>query len=365
MAGKKKVALVSAFPLYTGTTNVVLDYQKALMELGFDVHLYQLVIPDDKMQYPEANVVIKGFKFITQSASLPLNLLFHFPRSVGTLQEDIVILTDPILLTLKTKNPRAILLLHDLRDLSEYSRSPMRKAFFKYLLRFIRNGDKILSLSQYSKEFLINHCGPDIEVLVVEGCSPISVEEEKLNVKVSRAAFPKDTYRVVYVTADRPYKNIQLFVKVAELMEKTYSDNRFRFILVSKLRKYTDTLVKSCSLTNLKVIDHVDDMGQFYYNSDILLYPSLIEGFGLPLVEAMAYGIPIIYSNRRPMTDIVGHFGKAVEPEIPEIWVRELLYLTDPDNYCKASLLSLERARNYTFENFKINLSKALNIFGY
>lgn len=365
MARVKTAALVSAFPLYTGTTNVVLDYRRALSELGFDVLLYQLYIPDDGLDYPKADVMIRGYRIATHAISLPLNLLFHFPRAIGTLNEDLVILTDPVLLPVKNKNPDAILLLHDLRDLSEYSKNPMRKFFFKYLLRFIRSGDKILALSQYSLEALRRHCKADIAAQVVGGCSPLVANPEKLNDKISMSCIPKDVYRVVYVAADRPYKNIRLFLTVAELMQNSYSDKRFKFVLVSKLRKETSEILRDYGLRNVEVIDHVDNIGQFYYDSDILLYPSLIEGFGLPLVEAMAYGIPIIYSNRRPMTDIVGQYGKAIEPDLPENWVEELISLTNPDNYRSASLLSQERAKNYTFEKFKSNLSQALNIFGF
>lgn len=76
------------------------------------------------------------------------------------------------------------------------------------------------------------------------------------------------------------------------------------------------------TVSELEIQDHVllpgylDDQGLvwLYQNSFCFLYPSLFEGFGLPLVEAMELGAPVISSNSGAMPEIVGSAGLLVDP---------------------------------------------------
>jgi glycosyltransferase involved in cell wall biosynthesis len=79
--------------------------------------------------------------------------------------------------------------------------------------------------------------------------------------------------------------------------------------------------------------------------------PSLHEGFGLPALEAMASGVPVVASNRGSLPEVVGDAGLLVEPEdleaISEAVVRAL---TDPILRSDLIARGLERARQFTWE---------------
>ena len=210
---------------------------------------------------------------------------------------------------------------------------------------------------------LMLHFKRNLNIQVVEGCSSLVTDENIVRGKIMRYKKKKNEVNVLYIAADRPYKNIKLFIKVAKIIDLMHLGVKFNFILLSKLSNSSKKLLKREAPSNLEVIDHTDDLFSLYQRADVLLYPSFIEGFGLPLAEAMSFGIPIIYSDKRPMTDIVGAYGIAVDPEIPDLWAKELIRLSGRDNYEKMALLSFERSKTYSYDRFKVELSRALENF--
>jgi glycosyltransferase involved in cell wall biosynthesis len=61
-----------------------------------------------------------------------------------------------------------------------------------------------------------------------------------------------------------------------------------------------------------------DALRCLYTHAEALLFPSMYEGFGLPVLEAMACGTPVVVSNRTSLPDVVGDAGQLVEPHAPE-----------------------------------------------
>ena len=357
------VALISVFPIHTGTTTVVSDYKDALTELGYQVALYQLVIPDESKKYLDSTYKIEGKRFLLKDLELPFNSLFSLPMKLPDIREDIVILTDPIMLRLKPRFRRSITIFHDMREFSKHNHNPLRKLFYLYLLKFLQANDKIISVSHYTKEIVKSISGMDINIQVVEGCSRFNVDVKSVYERIKSIRLGKRQVNVLYVAADRPYKNVKTFINVAKIVNETFSSYNLHFILISKLRNSTKRSVERERISNLEIIEDTDNLSNIYSKSDIFLFPSLIEGFGLPLVEAMSFGIPIIYSNKPPMVDIVGIHGIPVDPFNVDSWVKELLTLLDFDRYEKMALLSYERSKNYSFDKFKGRLSDALKNF--
>ncbi|MCP5432835.1 MAG: glycosyltransferase family 4 protein [Alphaproteobacteria bacterium] len=82
-----------------------------------------------------------------------------------------------------------------------------------------------------------------------------------------------------------------------------------------------------------------------------LVFPSLFEGFGLPAVEAMACGLPVLASDRGSLPEVVGEAGLLFDPEDVAAIARTLLaFLADPAMAARLAAAARERARRFTWE---------------
>jgi glycosyltransferase involved in cell wall biosynthesis len=92
------------------------------------------------------------------------------------------------------------------------------------------------------------------------------------------------------------------------------------------------------------------DLPLIYNMADVFIYPSVYEGFGLPVLEAMACGTPVITSNVSSMPEIIGDAGVLLAPSDSQALARSLLELiNDPVERQRLSIRGLERAASFTW----------------
>lgn len=93
------------------------------------------------------------------------------------------------------------------------------------------------------------------------------------------------------------------------------------------------------------------DLAALYTGATGLVYPSLYEGFGLPTLEAMACGCPVVASNRGALPEVVGQAGLLVDPlRTTEIEAAMRRLADDPEQRARLAALGHERARGFTWE---------------
>ncbi|RKJ53225.1 glycosyltransferase family 1 protein, partial [Butyricicoccus sp. 1XD8-22] len=154
----------------------------------------------------------------------------------------------------------------------------------------------------------------------------------------------------IYVGNMKKYKNADVIVdSIVKLRNKGI---KVDLILVGNFRDY------NLDFVHIKSNISKEELYGLYEHSIALLYPSLCEGFGLPLVEAMSIGIPIIASNRSSIPEVIGDAGLLIEPVESEFMKAMELILVDEQLQNKLGEKSFKRKSAFSYKKFKNNLCK-------
>lgn len=94
-----------------------------------------------------------------------------------------------------------------------------------------------------------------------------------------------------------------------------------------------------------------DDLPQLYAGARLLIYPSLYEGFGLPVLEAMASGIPVVTSNRASLPEVAGDAAIMIDPADPDAMRDALLRVAEDENEARRrGELGKAQARRFSWQ---------------
>ena len=250
--------------------------------------------------------------------------------------------------------PPLVLHVHDLiyLDFPEYS-TGIRRAMFATLGRASAlAAARVVTVSEWSKKRITELYGvhPDKIDVVVNGldASWLKPGEEKVEgaSRTLRSRLP-ERYALSVGRLD-PRKNFRRTARVVKsLVERGVLDG---LVIVGsedfgsdELRKELERDGTAGFVVHLSDLDVVS-LQAVYRNAACLLYLSLAEGFGMPLIEAMAMGTPIVASNRTSIPEIVGDAGIKVDPEDDAEITRKAIMILE-DSSLRESLIARGHAR--------------------
>jgi glycosyltransferase involved in cell wall biosynthesis len=260
-----------------------------------------------------------------------------------------------------------VVTIHDLvwRYAGETMRPLSRWLDSKLMMEAAIKADMIIAVSNSTARDLIIEKKELAEKIVVisEGASSnllISIGGEKQ--KIEESTFPY----YLFVGTLEPRKNLKRLIEAISLLPKEVK-NLAKLLIVGGNGwggvNVQDLIRQFGVQENVIVLGYVDDvtLANLYLNALFLVMPSLYEGFGLPLVEAMAYGVPALTSNRSSMPEVVGDAGILVDPNDSESISAALsLLLTD---HSLLKRLSDNAARRATQFDWNLSAKKTLDIF--
>lgn len=206
---------------------------------------------------------------------------------------------------------------HELADPVERSRYAMR-------LELVRAADQLLVLSSSVARDLERVLGAAPTTVVV-GAAPSSAfqpaEDPAAASRLARAQLDGlDGPYVLYPTGSHPRKNNERLVRAWSLLPRA-TRSAWQLVLAGELPSSTthhlDVLASELGIGgSVLTTGYVSDelLLTLYQGADLVCFPSLSEGFGLPVVEAIACGIPVIASDRPPLDELVPP-GRRFDPE--------------------------------------------------
>jgi glycosyltransferase involved in cell wall biosynthesis len=218
----------------------------------------------------------------------------------------------------------SIVTIHDLIYYLYPDQCPSKVAHYyaRFMLRHTtKHARATITDSEYSKQDLINYFHvPDEKIHVIlpaaDGkCSSHSKEHTHTNIEEKYGILQP---YILYVGKHHPYKNINTLLHAYNKYSDIYE--QFQLVIAGKRderRKNLYTTAKNLdSGKSIVFTDFVpeEELFELYQRARLFVFPSLYEGFGLPPLEAMACGVPVITSNAASLPEVVGDAAIQVDP---------------------------------------------------
>jgi glycosyltransferase involved in cell wall biosynthesis len=225
------------------------------------------------------------------------------------------------------KSTKTILTLHDFW----YKKSPTSmswlhtQAFNLFLKDEIERADSLITNSKGTENQLFNYTGRTATIIppgVNDSFKPLSSSTVNLVLKHNNIYSPY----LLNVATWEPRKNVELLVKTFISMKKNGLIAQHKLVLVGKKGwKYEgiETLIANEGQGNILVLDYVPDeqLPALYNGADLFIFPSIYEGFGIPVLEARACGTRVVTTDIPELREAGGSDTLYIQPT--ELGIRE------------------------------------------
>lgn len=252
--------------------------------------------------------------------------------------------------------------IHDLIHITDptYSTSLKSWIYAQPILRMVaQKSDHIITVSEFSKRQIVERLGVEGDKVSaiyhgVNGEFNVTDREEARN-DVAETFGIKAPY-VLYVGSLKPYKNVSTLLK-AFAMLGARSDFPHILVIVGDNGPFKRSLMREATslgvAANACFISDIDQhyLPKIYATADLLVMPSRMEGFGLPVLEAMACGTPVVSSSAASLPEVGGDAVLYFDPTQPD-QLADLLakVLSSGDLRTDLRERGLQRAKHFTWE---------------
>lgn len=223
----------------------------------------------------------------------------------------------------------------------------------------LKNVDKVIVPSRNTKKDLIERfkvSDDKVEVIYMAISGKFKVLNKGAALNKIKQKYNLPSKFILNVSTLEPRKNIPTLVRAYHKLKKNYNLEH-RLVIVGglgwKYAKIFNTIRKLDLDRDVIFTGYVPDneLLGFYNTSSLFVYPSIYEGFGLPPLEAMACGTPVITSNTSSLPEVVGDAGITVSPyDIEEL--AKTIYQVLTDEKLKQDMIEkgLKRAKMFSWK---------------
>ena len=290
---------------------------------------------------PDAAAVPLGVEVAPSAKALPTNLgwmLTGLPRAARRARLDLFHAPS---YTTPVGGPRPLVLtIHDVSyerhpEWYPYKRDPLRRAFYRYSAR---SADRVITDSQFSKQEIVAvySLRPDMIHVVPLAAAPTFREGPALPLP---PAWPR--HYVLHVGDLHARRNLPMLARaVAAVRARRPASTGLGLVLAGvdrgsgdELRRFSDRIGGTVPLVTFAGATTEPVLLALYRSAAALAYPSRYEGFGLPLLEAMACGTPVIAARTSSIPEVVGEAAVLLDPDDEDAWMAAIERVVEDGNH--------------------------------
>jgi len=267
--------------------------------------------------FKSKNIIIKPYNI---SKLRPIaNLLFNafvFPTII--IRENADLLYIPNFSPLLFKVRPTVSVVYDTIEFKLKNKfSRIRTLYRQFIVpRMAKLSDHVITISESSKRDIIELFNVDERKITVASCAVSGKFTSEKN-----TISPFNAKYILYVgTVDHPGKNVLNSIRAFESYKKQVG-NDLHFVICGMPGKGYD-IVDEAMINSpyaheivYKGYVHDDELFLLYSHAELFIFTSLYEGFGLPILEAMRYGIPVITSNKSSLPEVAGDAAIICDPD--------------------------------------------------
>jgi glycosyltransferase involved in cell wall biosynthesis len=328
----------------TGNESWARSLAAALLELdgpgSYDIAVTSAASAQDLRRLPAREKVIVGSSSVRRLAR-------DLPRAMRRLGTSVVL----VQYTAPVSRVPAVVAVHDLSFEDPRAREwlPLRTRLrYRATIRTsVRRAAHILAVSEYTRQDLIRRYDVEPERVTV---AHAAIDPAFAALIESIPAERHGPPTVLAVGNVLPRKNLVVVAAAVALMRSRGVDARLR--VVGSVRPSGRGHAKEMRRLlgdALELSGYIDRraLAGAYRSAHVLAFPSLFEGFGIPVIEAMSAGLPVVVSDRTSLPEVVGVDGSVVPAEDPTAWAAALERAFDHGR--ELGLRSTERAKQFSW----------------
>ncbi len=243
---------------------------------------------------------------------------------------------------------------------SGFKRVGFKRAYMKTMMgRSIKKAQKVIAVSKSVRDDLISIFDAPLDKISIVYLG-VALKQQKFVAKADVLRFYKKYgikgKFILFVGAKLPHKNLIRLIEAFNIFRKK-REGMYQLVIAG--RSYSNYIkpfdkVKELALAEKVVFtEHLlnDELELMYQTAELLVFPSLYEGFGLPALEAMMNGTPVIAAGCASLPEIVGDAGILVDPlNTRDIAAAIEQVVTNPKISEKLCKMGIERVKNFTWE---------------
>jgi len=273
-------------------------------------------------------------------------------------------------------NIKGIVTFHDLKYIKyPYFLNKFSTIKSKYLKYTMKKGaekaSKIIAVSRSTKKDIIHLLGIEKDkITVIYEASNLGMYSRKNDGISNNDILKKYSIQkpyFLYVGEKRPHKNLEGLIKAFAIFKEKYDSRNSSLVIVGK--RYSGYKEYITRAKNLGVVKNIiftgfifdEHLKALYSEAEILLLVSFYEGFGIPILEAMECGTPVITSNVSSMPEVAGNAAILVDPNNVQEIVEKMNNIVKSKTLRKQLIESgLKRVKQFSWER---TASQTLKVF--